>query len=95
MMIRLKNLPVCLPVITGIALALSTSIAATAAPDSKAKLNEPSQPDQPNIVIYMIDDLGWNQISAAKATMGTHTGEFQTPHLEKLAKNGDDTPFTG
>ncbi|MDF1819918.1 MAG: sulfatase [Immundisolibacteraceae bacterium] len=82
MMIRLKNLPVCLPVITGIVLALSTSIAATAAPDSKAK------PNQPNIVIYMIDDLGWNQISATKATMGTHTGEFQTPHLEKLAKNG-------
>ena len=52
------------------------------APDSKAK------PNQPNIVIYMIDDLGWNQISAAKATMGTHTAEFQTPHLEKLAKNG-------
>ncbi|MGB2265868.1 MAG: sulfatase [Akkermansiaceae bacterium] len=43
---------------------------------------------QPNIVIYMIDDLGWNQISASKATMGTHSGEFQTPHLEKLAKSG-------
>ena len=42
----------------------------------------------PNIVIYMIDDLGWNQISAGQGTMGTHTGEFLTPHLEKLAARG-------
>jgi len=43
---------------------------------------------QPNIVVYMIDDLGWNQISAGQATMGTHSGVFQTPHLEALAKAG-------
>ncbi len=43
---------------------------------------------RPNIVVYMIDDLGWNQISAANATMGTHTGEFLTPNIEKLARNG-------
>jgi arylsulfatase A-like enzyme len=43
---------------------------------------------QPNIVVYMIDDLGWNQVSAAKATMGTDSGEFLTPHLEKLASGG-------
>ncbi|MDB4055291.1 sulfatase [Akkermansiaceae bacterium] len=47
-----------------------------------------SKPSQPNIVIYLIDDLGWNQISAAKATMGTHSGEFLTPHIDQLAKNG-------
>ena len=71
-------------------LSIAASLAATAEPaaDSKAKLNEPSQPDQPNIVIYMIDDLGWNQISASKATMGTHTEEFLTPNITKLAKNG-------
>ena len=43
---------------------------------------------KPNIVIYLIDDLGWNQISATKATMGTHSGEFLTPHIDQLAKNG-------
>ena len=43
---------------------------------------------QPNIVVYMIDDLGWNQISVGQGTMDTHTGVFQTPHLEKLANNG-------
>jgi len=43
---------------------------------------------QPNIVVYMIDDLGWNQIGAARATMGTHSGEFLTPNIEKLAERG-------
>ncbi len=45
-------------------------------------------PGSPNIVIYMIDDLGWNQISAGQVTMGTHTGVFRTPHIEELASNG-------
>lgn len=44
--------------------------------------------EQPNIVVYLIDDLGWNQISAGQGTMATHTGVFQTPYLEKLANNG-------
>ncbi len=42
----------------------------------------------PNIVVYMIDDLGWNQISADQGTMGTHSGVFQTPNVEKLAGRG-------
>ena len=36
----------------------------------------------------MIDDLGWNQISAKQATMGTHTGSFITPNIEKIANKG-------
>ena len=43
---------------------------------------------QPNLVVYMIDDLGWNQISAKQATMGTHTGSFITPNIEKIANYG-------
>ncbi|MDG1357794.1 MAG: sulfatase-like hydrolase/transferase, partial [Akkermansiaceae bacterium] len=43
---------------------------------------------KPNIVIYLIDDLGWNQISATRATMGTHSSEFLTPHIDQLAQNG-------
>ena len=43
---------------------------------------------QPNLVVYMIDDLGWNQISAKQATMGTHTGSFITPNIEKIANKG-------
>ena len=43
---------------------------------------------QPNLIVYMIDDLGWNQISAKQATMGTHSGDFKTPNIEKIAQKG-------
>ena len=43
---------------------------------------------QPNLIVYMIDDLGWNQISAKQVTMGTHTGSFITPHIERIANRG-------
>lgn len=44
--------------------------------------------EKPNIIIYMVDDLGWNHISATKATQGTHKAFYHTPHIEKLAKGG-------
>ncbi len=44
--------------------------------------------EQPNIIVYMVDDLGWNHISANAATMGTHSENYRTPHLEKLAAEG-------
>ncbi|MEM7143527.1 MAG: sulfatase-like hydrolase/transferase [Verrucomicrobiota bacterium] len=43
---------------------------------------------QPNIIIYMVDDLGWNHISADQVTMGTHSDQYRTPELEKLANEG-------
>ena len=42
----------------------------------------------PNIVILMVDDLGWNHISAAQVTMGTHDPSYYTPNLERLAREG-------
>lgn len=42
----------------------------------------------PNIITYMVDDLGWNHISAARATRGTHKKFYHTPNIEKLAKVG-------
>lgn len=47
-----------------------------------------AQEAQPNIIIYMVDDLGWNHIGADKPTTGTHKDFYHTPKLEKLAKNG-------
>jgi len=44
--------------------------------------------EQPNIIIYMVDDLGWNHISASQVTMGTHGSQYRTPNLEKLANEG-------
>ena len=43
---------------------------------------------QPNIIVYMVDDLGWNHISADRATMGTHPDIYSTPNIEKLAQGG-------
>lgn len=47
-----------------------------------------SATDQPNIIVYMVDDLGWNHISAKQVTMGTHGEQYRTPNLEKLANEG-------
>ncbi len=43
---------------------------------------------QPNIIIYMVDDLGWNHIGVNSATMGTNQDIYHTPNLKKLASNG-------
>jgi len=43
---------------------------------------------QPNIIIYMVDDLGWNHIGVDQVTMGTHGKQYVTPHLAQLAKQG-------
>lgn len=43
---------------------------------------------QPNIIVYMVDDLGWNHISAGAVTMGTAKSIYHTPHLERLAAHG-------
>lgn len=47
-----------------------------------------AQTEQPNIIIYMVDDLGWNHIGVKSTTMGTHGKQYVTPHLARLAKEG-------
>lgn len=47
-----------------------------------------SAPTQPNIIIFMVDDLGWNHIGAKLGTMGTADAMYQTPNIEKFAKEG-------
>lgn len=47
-----------------------------------------AQASQPNIIIYMVDDLGWNHIGVDRATMGTHGSQYATPHLAAFAKEG-------
>jgi len=36
----------------------------------------------------MVDDLGWNHISAGQVTQGTHRDIYSTPNIEKLAASG-------
>jgi len=45
-------------------------------------------PQQPNIITIMVDDLGWNHISAMGPTMGTGVQFYQTPNIERLANGG-------
>lgn len=44
--------------------------------------------EKPNLIIYMVDDLGWNHIGVGPATMGTHGQQYVTPNLANLAKDG-------
>ncbi|QDT62845.1 sulfatase-like hydrolase/transferase [Calycomorphotria hydatis] len=44
--------------------------------------------ERPNIVMMMVDDLGWNHISVDNATMETHLEKYDTPNLEKFAAGG-------
>ena len=47
-----------------------------------------AEPQQPNIIVFMVDDLGWNHIGVDEATLGTHPERYVTPHLSRLAKEG-------
>ena len=40
-----------------------------------------AQNSQPNIILIMVDDFGWNDI-------GYHGSEIMTPHLDQLAAEG-------
>ena len=40
--------------------------------------------EQPNIIIYMVDDLGWNHIGVDQGTMGTYG---KHPDLTRELKN--------
>lgn len=44
--------------------------------------------ERPNIIVYMVDDLGWNHISAEQPTLGTAPSFYRTPNLEKMADGG-------
>jgi len=43
---------------------------------------------QPNIIVFMADDLGWNHIGVESATMGTANNAYHTPHIDALAESG-------
>ena len=47
-----------------------------------------AEDSKPNIIVYMVDDLGWNHISAERATMCTHSDVYRTPNIERLAVGG-------
>ena len=62
-----------LPAFAMLAISLLTLLVAGAA--------VPSAPVKPNIVVILVDDMGWSDI-------GCYGGEIPTPNLDSLAKNG-------
>lgn len=58
----------------GVLFGLRTEAADPANPDS-------ANPDPPNIVILLADDLGWNAV-------GYHNADFQTPNIDRLVSQG-------
>lgn len=44
---------------------------------------------QPNIIIFLVDDMGWQDTSLAFAdSIPAHMRHFHTPHMERLAERG-------
>ena len=55
--------------------------------------NEATSDRRPNVVVFMIDDLGWQDLSLALGPEVTSFNRrYRTPNVERLARNG--TTFT-
>lgn len=77
-----------------ILMALSTVFCLSALLASHLHAAEAGQSSaRPNIIVLMVDDLGWNHISAQQATLGTSNKLYQTPNIAQLAKDGMSFPF--
>ena len=44
---------------------------------------------RPNIILFMVDDMGWQDTSLPFWTQKTHYNElYETPNMERLARQG-------
>jgi len=69
------------------ALALAFTVATCRAPSSPPVADE--QRARPNIVVFMVDDLGWQDVSLPLWTEPTEFNRrYRTPNLERLAAAG-------
>ena len=72
-------------------LLLSLALASVAGASTQAR--EKTIPEQtkqrPNIILFMVDDMGWQDTSLPFWTQKTHYNEaYETPNMERLAKKG-------
>ncbi len=65
--------------------ALTTLLATLSIPSNSVAAEAEAAP---NIVIFMVDDLGWNHVGIEKGTMGTFDKKYVTPNLAQLATEG-------
>ncbi|MCS4229047.1 sulfatase [Sphingobacterium sp. BIGb0165] len=72
---------------------LCSSIGSEAFAQSVNRRQERQATERPNIVVFFVDDLGWQDMSEPFYTTKTAINEkFHTPHIESLAK--DAVKFT-
>lgn len=56
-------------------------------PDKEQQVTQPDEMvNPPNIVIFLVDDLGWNQVGYHANVTGNH--EIKTPHIDSHAADG-------
>ncbi|NQU24950.1 MAG: sulfatase-like hydrolase/transferase [Candidatus Nealsonbacteria bacterium] len=67
-------------ILISISLMICTTGAAPAPADG-ASPSDGADGKRPNVVIFVADDLGWNDV-------GYHGSEIRTPHIDKLAADG-------
>ncbi|TKG90424.1 hypothetical protein EYV94_23760 [Puteibacter caeruleilacunae] len=63
-------------------LILTVGLAAVSALQASAKEPVPSKQTKPNIILYLVDDLGWRDVGF----MGSKY--YETPNVDKMAKEG-------
>ncbi|MGE8293537.1 MAG: sulfatase-like hydrolase/transferase, partial [Sphingobacterium sp.] len=72
---------------------LCSSIGSGALAQTVSRTQERQATERPNIVVFFVDDLGWQDMSEPFYKVKTPINEkFHTPYLELLAK--DATKFT-
>lgn len=70
---------------------LSLTLASVAAMNAQAQAQpQPERADhRPNIILFMVDDMGWQDTSLPFWTQKTHYNEaYETPNMERLASQG-------
>ncbi|MFT7463005.1 MAG: arylsulfatase A-like enzyme [Pseudohongiellaceae bacterium] len=72
---------------SGIIVALLAALTLTSCAGSQAALSTP--PPQPNLIVFLVDDLGWQDISLPLDHEPTPFNErYRTPNVERLAAQG-------
>ena len=73
---------------TKLFLSLVLPVSATLAKAGQTE-NQPKEDKRPNIILFMVDDMGWQDTSLPFWTSRTHYNDiYETPNMERLAAQG-------